>query len=117
MQKFTTPNGEVLIVLPEEEYENLVDAADIAAADRVLTDIASGVDELVPSEIVDRLLNGANPVRVWRNHRGMTARELARKTELSAAYISEIETGKKDGSIASMKKIATVLGVDLDDLV
>ncbi len=117
MQKITTPKGEVLVLLPEEEYESLIDAADIVSADKVLADIASGADELVPSELVDQLLSGANPVRAWRKYRKMTARELAQKTELSAAYISEIETGKKDGSIASMKKIASVLGVDLDDLV
>ena len=47
----------------------------------------------------------------------MTARDLAQKTGLSAAYISELETGKKDGSISAMKRIANVLDVDLDDLV
>ncbi len=117
MQKITTPKGEVLVVLPEKEYESLIDAADIAAADRVLANIASGADELVPAEMVDQLLSGTNPIRVWRKHRGLTARELSQLTNLSAAYISEIETGKKDGSIASMKKIAKVLKVDLDDLV
>ncbi len=117
MQKITTPNGEVLVVLPLAEYERLVDQVDIANADRIMADIDAGREELVPSEIVNRLLDGENPVRVWRGHRGMSARDLAAATGLSAPYISEIESGKKDGSVAAMKKIAEALEVDLDDLV
>lgn len=117
MQQITTPKGETLVVLSLEEYENLIDRADVAAADRVKADIAAGRDELVPSEIVGRLLAGESPVRVWRIHRGMTARQLAAASELSAPYISEIESGKKDGGVAAMKRIADALEVDLDDLV
>lgn len=97
--------------------ERLVDRADIAGADKVKADIAAGRDELIPAGIVNRLLEGENPVRVWRSHRGLSARELASKTELSAPYISEIESSKKEGSISALKKIAAALDVDLDDLV
>lgn len=117
MQKIITPNGETLVLLPLEEYERLVDASDIAQADKVRRDIAAGRDEIIPSEIVNRILTGENPVRVWRQYRGLSARDIAGKTGLSAAYISEIETGKKDGSVSAVKRIAEVLGVDIDDLV
>jgi predicted transcriptional regulator len=117
MQTITTPNGEKLVVLPLAEYEKLLDQADIAAADKVMADIEAGREELVPPDVVKRIINGENKVRVWRSHRGMSARELAAATELSAPYISEIETGKKEGSIAALKKIAEALKVDLDDLV
>lgn len=117
MQKIITPGGETLVVLPIEEYERLVDAGDVAAANRVRADIEAGRDELVPSDVVKRILDGANPVRVWREHRGLSARDLAGQVGISAAYLSEIETGKKDGSLSAMKRIADALGVDLDDLV
>jgi ribosome-binding protein aMBF1 (putative translation factor) len=117
MQKIITPKGEALVLLPIEEYERLVDASDIAAADRVRANIAAGIDEMIPAEIVDRILSGENPVRVWRQHRGLSARDVAEKTGLSAAYISEIETGKKDGSVSAIKKIAEILHVNMDDLV
>jgi len=116
MQTITTPNGETLVVLPLAEYESLLDKADIAAADKVKADIISGRDELIPAEIVNRLIAGENPVKVWRSHRGMTARDLAAQAELSAPYLSEIESGKKEGSLSVMKRIAEALGVDLDDL-
>ncbi|RVO87831.1 transcriptional regulator, partial [Sinorhizobium meliloti] len=47
MQTITTPGGETLVVLPIAEYEDLLDRADIAQADKVKADIAAGRDELV----------------------------------------------------------------------
>lgn len=44
-------------------------------------------------------------------------RDLAAAAGVSAPFISEIESGKKDGSVSVMKKIADVRKVDLDDLV
>lgn len=114
MQTITTPGGETLVVLPIAEYEDLLDKAGIAHADKVKADIAAGRDELVPAEVVNRLLAGENAVKVWRSHRGMAA--LAKKAGISAPYLSEIESGKKDGSLSAMKKIADALSVDLDDL-
>ena len=46
----------------------------------------------------------------------MSARDLATATGLSAPHISEIESGKKEGSISATKKIAEALKVDLDHL-
>lgn len=117
MQKIITPKGETLVVLSLDEYERLEDAADIAAAKTVRADIAAGRDELVPASVVNRIMAGENPMRVWREHRGMTAKELSLKADLSAPYVSEIETGKKDGSVSAVKRIAKVLGVEIDDLV
>ncbi len=117
MQTITTPGGETLVVLPLSEYEKLVEAAEIVSADAIKADIAAGRDELVPAEVVNLILSGENPVKVWRVHRGITARQLAEQAEISPPYLSEIEHGKKEASLSVMRKIADVLGVDLDDLV
>jgi transcriptional regulator with XRE-family HTH domain len=63
------------------------------------------------------LIDGENPVRVYRELRGLSARELAEKTGISAAFLSEIENGKKEGGVSTLKKIAQALGVIIDDLV
>jgi len=117
MQKITTPKGETLVILPLEEYKRLIDDMDIASADRVRRNIAEGLDEMVPADIVDRLLDGENPVRVWRDHRQLSAQTLAKNAGISAAYLSEIERGRKEGSVSVLKRIAEVLSVDLEDLV
>lgn len=118
----TTPGGEELVLLPKDEYERLVEAAedlaDIAAYDEAMRKLAAGEDELIPSEIVDRLLfSDESPVRVWRDHRGLTVKELAEAAGISASYLSQIETGSREGTLETMARIARALRVDLDDLV
>jgi len=117
VQKIVTPGGETMVVVPEADYEALLNAADIADANRVLAEIAAGRQEWVPSEIVDRLLDGENRVRVWREYRGLTAADLAAKAGISPAYLSELETGKKTGTVETLRKLADVLKLDIDDLV
>lgn len=117
LQKIVTPSGETLVVMPLADYEELLDAADIAAADKIMADIEAGRSELVPASVVDRIIDGENRIRVWREHRGLSATDLATKAEISAGYLSELETGKKTGTVETLKKIATVLNLDIDDLV
>ncbi|PCJ82135.1 MAG: transcriptional regulator [Hyphomicrobiales bacterium] len=71
----------------------------------------------MPSEFSDRLINGENPIRVWREYRGFKAKELAEKAGISTAYLSEIETGKKEGRVGTLAAIADVLNLTIDDLV
>ena len=47
----------------------------------------------------------------------MTQKELAHKAGISPEYVSQIEGGKKQGSIDTLKAIAEALSLDLDDLV
>jgi predicted transcriptional regulator len=117
MQKIVTPAGETLVVLPLAEYEALIDAADIAAADKVRADIDAGRDELVPAKIANRLFDGESPVRVWREYRGMAANVLAERAGISAGYLSEMESGKKAGGVETLRRIADALNLTVDDLI
>ena len=116
----TTPNGDRMAVIPLTEYERLVEAAedltDVRAYDEAMRRLASGVDELVPAETVNRILDGENALRVWREYRGMTVKQLADQAGMSAPFVSQIETGQREGSLETMRKIAAVLKVSLDDL-
>ncbi len=104
-------------VLEYSEYERLVaaaeDGADVAALEALDAD---DTEEDLPDEMVTRLLAGDNPIRVWREHRGMTGRRLAEAVDIQQSYISQIETGKREGTIDVLRRIATALGVTLDDL-
>lgn len=117
LQKIVTPNGETLVVLPEAEYEALLDAVDVAEAKRVLTEISEGRQEWVPAEIVDRLLDGENRIRVWREHRGLTQDALASEAQIDATALADFETGKASPGLGILRKLATALNVDIDDLV
>ena len=120
-QVIVTPSGERLVVLPEADYaaliERLEDAEDIASATAVLERIARGEEEFVPAAVVERLIGDDNPITVWREHRGMTISALAEKAGLSQSYLSQIESGKREGRVSVLQRLARVLSVDLEDLV
>lgn len=118
LQKIAGPDGEPLfVVVPVADYERLKRAADDAEDLRAgRAALHHDGPEPVPGTVAHRIADGENPVRVWREHRGLKAIEVARATGMSAPYLSEIETGKKDGTFRTMAAIAEVLGVSLDDL-
>ncbi|MFH1084316.1 MAG: helix-turn-helix transcriptional regulator [Chloroflexota bacterium] len=107
-------------VIPYDEYERLVEAAemlhDVRAYDEAKEALAAG-EELVPSEVTYAILDGAHPVRVWREHRGLTQRRLAEETGISAAYLSQIESGRRQGSAEVLAALAKQLGLSLDGIV
>ncbi len=120
-QVIVTPSGERLVILPEADYDALVEAAedadDIAAYARFKVRLAAGEEELLPAAMVDRLVEGESPVRVLREYRGLSATALAEQAGIAQPYLSQIETGKRDGTVETYRKIAAVLGVSVDDLI
>ena len=118
-----TAKGEVAI-LPRRDFEALVakaaeadeDARTVRLVARARKEIAAG-SPLVPKEIVDRLTKGECAVRVLREWRDITQTYLALKTGLGQGYISDIESGRRKGTAAALKRIAKVLNVPLDLLV
>lgn len=65
------------------------ESADVRAYDAAKRRLATGEDELIPATFADRLLDGENPVRVWREYRGLSIRELAGKVGMTAAYLAD----------------------------
>jgi|ERR1700691_3727018 DNA-binding XRE family transcriptional regulator len=117
----TSPSGEKMAVLPMVDYERLVAAAqsadDLRLYDEARRRLASGEDEAIPSAFAKRLIAGESPVRVWREYRGLSGKDLALQAGVSAPFLSQIETGVREGSIRLMAKIARALNVTIDDLV
>lgn len=109
------------VTINRAEYDSLVAAAealeDLRAYDDARARIAAGDDELIPAEAVKRILAGESPVRVFRDLRGMTQAQLADAARVNRVQITDIESGKRVGSIATIRKLADALGVTIDDLV
>lgn len=74
-------------------------------------------EETFPSSVVEALIAGEKPVRVYREQRGRTTALLAENFGVSQSHIEEIEEGKIQCQAATMEAVALALGVDLDDLV
>ncbi|MCY3774706.1 MAG: helix-turn-helix transcriptional regulator [Candidatus Aminicenantes bacterium] len=106
-------------VIPWREYARLamMDAA-TGLTDEQLYDHANSVgEESFPIEVADRLLAGENAVRVFRDHRGMTQKQLAGAAGINPLYLSQIERGVRTGSARTLSALAEALGVDVDDLI
>jgi DNA-binding XRE family transcriptional regulator len=108
-------------VLPYEEYLRLVEQAemleDIRDYDASKAAIERGEDELIPAEVVFAILDGENPVKVWREFRNLTQQQLAEAAGISKPYLSQIENGKRSGTTEVITAIANALNVSVDELV
>jgi DNA-binding XRE family transcriptional regulator len=107
-------------ILPYEEYLKLLEQAemleDIRDYDTAKAELENDEDEIIPSEVVEALLDGENPIKVWREFRGLTQQQLADAAGISKPYLSQIETGKRKGTVDILSAIAKALNVSLDDL-
>jgi DNA-binding XRE family transcriptional regulator len=78
-------------------------------------------EEIFPAELGVKLTEaarvGKSLVPVWREYRGMTRTALAETGGVNRVYLSEIESGKKPGSVEALKRIAEALRIGFDDLV
>jgi DNA-binding XRE family transcriptional regulator len=108
-------------IVPYKVYLQLVEQAemlhDIYDFDTVKEALNQGNEELIPSQVVYAILDGSNPIRVWREYRGISQQELAERAGISVPYLSQIEKAKRKGSLEVLNTIARVLKVSLDDLV
>ncbi|MBI4755777.1 MAG: helix-turn-helix transcriptional regulator [Betaproteobacteria bacterium] len=101
-------------VVPMDEWNTLLarleDAQDMADAK------AARDTENFPAEFADRLLAGESPLRVWRDHRGLTLQALAESCGVTRQMLSMIEHGKAKPSADLLGRLAGTLGCDMDDL-
>ena len=108
------------VTLSHKDWNAILDALDEVDDRRSIAESqerwARGEDDGLPIGFVERLFKGENPVRVWRDFRGLSTTALAKKAKVSQPYLSEIETGVKPGSVATLRKLAAALDVDIDDL-
>lgn len=118
--QFVEIAGAQMVLLSRADFDRLNEAAehysDIVAAVEAQKRKEEG-EEYVPAEVVRQLLDGENPLKVWRKHRGMTLEALAEAVGRQGSFISKLEKGKAEGGIKLWKDIALALRVDLDDLI
>ena len=113
--------GKEFAVLPMDQLKKLIEdvemLADVKAYDAAKARLERGEDELIPLEIADRRTAGESTVKIWREYRGLTQEHLAKASNVSRSMVAAIEAGHKKGGIGTLKKLASALKVDLDNLV
>ena len=103
------------ITLPRAEYDALV------ARNEELEDRLAALDaddgSRVPHDVALAIMRGENPVAAFRNHLGITLRDLSERTGVTASYLSEIERGLKPGLCGNAGPDRHALGTTIDTLV
>ena len=107
------PDDFVVMTRPDVE-ELLADFADERELRAAVDE--QRIEDFLPVEHAARIFGDEHPARVWRQHRGLTMQAVAASAGVSAAYLSEIETGKKPGSVTTLRKIAAALDLRIEDL-
>jgi DNA-binding XRE family transcriptional regulator len=98
-------DGKAFVLVPVHEY-------------RRLTGHAQNEPETLPDSVLDLIAAGSqHPVKILRKFRNLTQAQLAAAAGLSRPYLTEIETGKKSGSISAMKSLAEALQVSTSILI
>ena len=107
---------EVAAIVPIRRWREIIaqDREDAALAKRA---IKADRRVRIPLKYAERDLAGENRVKVYREMRGLTQAALAAKVGSKTAYISQIETGVRDGGKATLRKIAAALELPMSVLV
>ncbi|PRA54154.1 MULTISPECIES: helix-turn-helix domain-containing protein [Pseudomonas] len=93
------PDGEpAFVVIPYQQYV-----------------AQQGSDELIPHAVVSRIVDGATPIRAWREHLNLTQDEVARRLGISQPALAQQEAVNKPRR-ATREKIAAAFGIRADQL-
>lgn len=108
-------------VIPYSEYQRLYealeDAEDIRNIEEHLSAIKQESEITVPGEVTFAILEGIHPVRAWREYKKIKIKDLAAQVGISPAYLSQIETGKRNPTIDTLKGIAGKLNIEVEMLI
>jgi len=108
-------------VIPYKEYikiqELMDDIEDRKDIEKYVQAIESGEEQNIPGEVTFAILEGIHPIRAWREYKQITVRELAKRAGITSSYLSQIETGKRNPTIDTLKSIAETLGIDVEILI
>jgi len=108
-------------VIPYDEYvkiqELIEDIEDQRDIEEYFKLIESGEEQTVPSEVTFAILHGVNPIRAWREYKRIKIKELAKQAGITPSYLSQIETGKRNPTIDTLKAIADALAIEVEMLI
>ena len=115
-----TPHGDELVILTRAEFDALMalaakaeeNADDIALYDRRMAELEDEPNSLLPAEVSRSMLKGDSLLKALREWKGLTQTHLAFKTGLTQGYLSDLESGRRKGTRATLVSIADALGVD-----
>ena len=115
-----TGAGGQIVILTRAEYDELVARAEDAEEEAELSaiydarmaDLLKRPDALLPAEVSAFLIAGDRLLRALRRWRKMTQGELAKRAGLAQGEVSDLESGRREGTSETLANLARALEVN-----
>ena len=118
-QIIKAPGGD-LVVVDQPDYEALWNEVELMRVERDHARNMAGqppCDEWFPHDFGKKvMLSNEAPLKLWREHRGLTQKALAEQAKVPQSAISNIEGGNTLGSVAALQSLSKVLGCHIEML-
>lgn len=95
----------------EALLEELEDIRDLDTA------LAKPDRRMLPFEVTSAILDGASPIRAWREHRGLSQSALAQAAGIGATELAKLEDGTQGATPAALRGLAKALCAHVSDLI
>ena len=114
--KLVEQNGRHYRLVPQKAWERLLTHIEELEDIRDLKKAIENPEESFPGDVVNRILDGENEIKVFRQYRHFTQQDLADRAGISRNYLSLLESKKRSGTKKVLAAIAKELAVSIDDL-
>ena len=119
------------VVIARADWDRITeifeDADDLAAIEAVRDEDAAFAAQLAsergieiavttPVEVIEAKLDGAHPIKAWRDYRGWTQLYLSSKSGVGRDLIAQIETRRKNGSVKTLYRLSRALKLPIEAL-
>lgn len=119
-QVITSPAGEEMVVVPKSEFDAILsrvaeldeDEADVAIYDARKAELTEA--NKLPAEVSMFMLRGDSRIRAIRKYRGLSQVELANHASLAQGFLSDLESGRRNLTDATVESLSKVLDVPAD---
>ncbi|MCY1557764.1 helix-turn-helix protein [compost metagenome] len=72
-------------------------------------------EDLIPHDVVSRMVDGATAIKAWREHLGLTQVDVADRLGITQSAYAQQETSSRPRKV-TREKVAKALGITADQL-
>lgn len=95
----------------EALLDELADVRDLDAA------LAQPDRRMIPFEVTSAILDGASPIRAWREHRSLDPENLAKAAGIDPSDLAQLEAKRRAPTTDELQNLASALHAHADDLI
>jgi DNA-binding XRE family transcriptional regulator len=110
-------DGMAMVAMPLADWEALEEKLEDDYLSRIANEWREGPREVgIPFALATLIIDGEHPLKVYREHHGLSQAQLAEKVGVQQPAIAQIENRKRTGRPALLAKLAAALEMPLETL-